>query len=201
QRGQEGRGLRGGGGGLRGTAQQDANQQPSQQQPDDQQQQQPQEAAQNSQRGGQRAGQQQANAGNRNIDGGDDQANPTRGFGGAGGNANHGPLTGEDYRDWSDRLRDVEEMVSDPRLRAEAARIRERARDVRIEFKRHSLPPNWNTVDLQLGQPLAQLRDEVDQELLRHESKDALVPIDRDAVPPEYAEQVRQYYERLGSGR
>ena len=29
-----------------------------------------------------------------------------------------GPLTGENFRGWSDRLRDVEEMVSDPTLRA-----------------------------------------------------------------------------------
>jgi hypothetical protein len=41
----------------------------------------------------------------------------------------------------------------------------------------------------------------VGQELLRHQSTEALVPIDRDAVPPQYAEQVRRYYERLGSGR
>ena len=39
------------------------------------------------------------------------------------------------------------------------------------------------------------------EELLRRESSEALVPIDREPVPPEYAEQVRRYYERLGSGR
>jgi hypothetical protein len=35
----------------------------------------------------------------------------------------------------------------------------------------------------------------------RRESPDALVPIDRDPVPPQFAEGVRRYYERLGSGR
>jgi len=45
------------------------------------------------------------------------------------------------------------------------------------------------------------LRDAVAQELLRRESAEALVPIDREPVPPEYAEKVRRYYERLGSGR
>ena len=30
---------------------------------------------------------------------------------------------------------------------------------------------------------------------------DALVPIDRDPVPPQFAEGVRRYYERLGSGQ
>jgi hypothetical protein len=37
--------------------------------------------------------------------------------------------------------------------------------------------------------------------VLRRESGDNLVPIDREPVPPEYVEQVRRYYERLGSGR
>ena len=45
------------------------------------------------------------------------------------------PLTGDDFRDWSDRLRDVEEMVDDPDLRAEASRIREQAREIRKELK------------------------------------------------------------------
>lgn len=112
-----------------------------------------------------------------------------------------GPLTGEGFRDWSDRLRDVEEMVGDPKLRAQAATIRERARAVRSEFTRHSKQPNWDVVQDTIGRPLAELRDQVSQELLRRESSEALVPIDREPVPPEYADQVRRYYERLGSGR
>jgi hypothetical protein len=56
-------------------------------------------------------------------------------------------------------------------------------------------------VDEQIGKPLAELRDAVAQELARRESNEALVPLDREAVPPQYADQVRKYYERLGSGR
>ena len=33
------------------------------------------------------------------------------------------PLTGDGFREWSDRLRDVEEMVDDPNLRSQAARM------------------------------------------------------------------------------
>ncbi|HEX8324698.1 MAG TPA: hypothetical protein VF595_12395 [Tepidisphaeraceae bacterium] len=130
--------------------------------------------------------------------------NPDQRGGGSSGpsdESNSGPLTGDDFRDWSDRLRDVEEMVSDPGLRDRAARIRERARDVRAELRRHSQQPNWNVVQETVGQPLAELRDAVAQELLRRDKPDALVPLDREAVPPQYAEQVRRYYERLGSGR
>ena len=41
---------------------------------------------------------------------------------------------------------DVEEMVDDPELRAEAARIRDRARGIRGEMKRHSQAPNWDLI-------------------------------------------------------
>jgi len=52
-----------------------------------------------------------------------------------------------------------------------------------------------------IGRPLVELRDKVAEELLRREASQALVPIDREPVPADYVEQVRRYYERLGSGR
>ncbi len=84
-------------------------------------------------------------------------------------------------------------------LRAEAARIRDRARALRAEFTRHSKQPNWDLVNQTIGEPLVELRDAVGDELLRRQSNEALVPIDRDPVPPEFAESVRRYYERLGN--
>jgi len=63
---------------------------------------------------------------------------------------------------------------------------------------RHSLPPNWNMVVDMVSKPLVELRDSVNQELMRRESSQALVPVDREPVPPEYAEQVRRYYEPPG---
>ena len=110
------------------------------------------------------------------------------------------PIYGKDFFDWSDRLRDVEEMISDPELRAEAARIRQQAKEIRKDVKRQSEPPNWEVVRKMVAEPLAKLEKRVAEELLRRTSKDALVPIDRDPVPPKYEEQVRRYYERLGSG-
>ncbi len=112
------------------------------------------------------------------------------------------PLTGEGFRDWSDRLRDVEEMVEDPELRSRAARIRDRAREVRVEFKRHSKTPQWELVEQMIAEPLRELKRDVAEELLRRSAeKHAPVPIDRDPVPSEFADAVRQYYESLGSGR
>jgi hypothetical protein len=91
-------------------------------------------------------------------------------------------------------------MVGDPRLRAEAARIRERAREMRAEYNRHSKEPNWDLVRDFVSRPLVELRDKVAEELMRRQGTEALVPIDREPVPPEFTEQVRRYYERLGSG-
>jgi hypothetical protein len=111
------------------------------------------------------------------------------------------PITGDDFVDWSDRLRNVEEMIADPELRAEAARIRDRARGIRQDVKRHSRPPNWDLVEMQVLKPLGELQDRVAEELLRRSSPKSLVPIDRDPVPPKYSEQVRRYYENLGSSQ
>ena len=111
------------------------------------------------------------------------------------------PIGGDDFVEWSDQLRDVEEMLDDPKLRAEAARIRDRARGFRVDLKRHSKEPSWDLVELQVAKPLAELRDRIAEELLRRTSKDAAIPLDRDPVPSRFADQVRRYYERLGSGK
>ncbi len=112
-----------------------------------------------------------------------------------------GPLTGSEFREWAERLRDVEEMISDPQLKSEAARIRDRAKEIRSELIRHSQAPNWDLVKLTISQPLVELRDRIGEQLQKRISKTSLVPIDRDPVPPPYAEQVRRYYERIGSGQ
>ena len=109
-----------------------------------------------------------------------------------------GPILGTEYTQWSDRLRDVEEMLDEPELRTQAARIRDRARAMRIAFKRHGKEPQWELVKLEIAKPLAELRSLVAEELARRESNEAIVPIDRDPVPMRYSELVRRYYEQLG---
>jgi len=120
------------------------------------------------------------------------------GGGGSDGGRRGGPLTGEGFVDWSDRLRDVEEMLDLPDLRTEVARIRDRARAVRLEYRRHGDKPDWAVVKLQIAGPLVEVRSRVAEELARRESNEALVPIDRDPVPARFSELVRRYYEQLG---
>ncbi|MBX3438430.1 MAG: hypothetical protein KF861_13140, partial [Planctomycetaceae bacterium] len=131
---------------------------------------------------------------------------PSESVSGGGGTTRPGgmerPLTGGDFAAWSDRLRDVEEMVDDPSLRARAAQIRDRARQMRIDLKqRHSESPNWDLVRSDVYGPLLELRDRLAEEIARREPTDGVVPLDRDPVPDRYTELVERYYERLGSGR
>lgn len=125
---------------------------------------------------------------------------PNRG-GDTGNGPVQSPLTGEDYRQWVDQLRDVEEMVTDPELRAEAARIREEAQEIRRDLKRHSQDPNWDLVQLEIVRPLQNLQDRVTEEILRRSSDREMVRTDRDPVPSQYQDAVQRYYERLGIGK
>jgi hypothetical protein len=118
--------------------------------------------------------------------------------GGVGGPGN--VITGEDFRNWADRMRDVEDMLGDPDLSAEVARIRDRAQEARIEYRRHSRLPDWSKLHDLVSEPLNELRTQINEEIRRKESPDALAPIDRDTPPAEFAEQIRRYYQRLGSG-
>jgi hypothetical protein len=114
---------------------------------------------------------------------------------------NSGPLTGNEFGPWSDRLRDVEEMVELPDLRNEVAVARDRARVVRQEFRKEHKKPDWAVVRSQIMKPLVEVRDQIADELARRQSNDALVPIDRDPVPTRYSDLVRRYYENLGKGK
>ena len=124
-------------------------------------------------------------------------------FLGEGIEANSGsrPITGEDNRRWTDRLRDVEESLDLPSVREKLVRVREDMRKMNREFKRHGKEPEWDLVDANLLKPLNELRRLLAQELAKRRSDKALVPIDRDPVPEKFDELVRRYYERLGKGK
>jgi hypothetical protein len=71
-------------------------------------------------------------------------------------------------------------LLDQPELRNEVANIRERARAMRVEFKRHSKEPQWPMVQTQIASRLVEVRNRISEELARRESNDSLVPIDRD---------------------
>ncbi|MGB0578296.1 MAG: hypothetical protein ACPGVU_01215 [Limisphaerales bacterium] len=114
---------------------------------------------------------------------------------------NAGPITGEDYADWADRMRNVEEMVSTDDMRNRLSTVRERVRKARAEFKRHSKEPKWALMENTVMSPLVEIRDEISDQLARMNSREAMVPIDRDPVPTRFADAVRRYYEKLGKDR
>ncbi len=116
-------------------------------------------------------------------------------------NAAGGPILGDGYAAWADRLRNIEEMVDSPAMRNAVAAARERVRQLRVDFKRDEKRPDWAVVKLEVVKPLVEIRSQISDELARRGSKDSLVPIDRDPVPNRYAESVRKYYEELGKDK
>jgi hypothetical protein len=122
--------------------------------------------------------------------------------GSAGDSIAGNPITGESYSSWSDSIRDVEELVRDPEMRAEAARIREAVRSMRVDYKRHAKEPEWPLVRQLIANPLQQLTEKVQEELLRLSAeRNALIPVDRDPVPSLYQQRLDRYYENLGTGK
>ncbi|MCL5281754.1 MAG: hypothetical protein M1376_17790, partial [Planctomycetes bacterium] len=111
-----------------------------------------------------------------------------------------GSFTDETFRDWSDRLRDVEDMLPQRNLREELARVWDNARTIRVESKRHGKEPQWDLVQTRVIRPLTELRERVSERLAQLQSTEAMVPIDRDPVPDRFTELVKTYFENLGQG-
>lgn len=135
------------------------------------------------------------------LDGADGGGGGIGGWEGGGDGRMRGPLTGEAFNRWAERLRDVEELLDSPELRSTVAAARERARLVRRDFRQDLKKPDWAVVRMEILEPLVEVRSRVADELSRRESKDSLAPIDRDPVPQRFAEALRRYYEELGKDR
>jgi hypothetical protein len=120
---------------------------------------------------------------------------------GSGPGGEEGPITGDNFQGFDERLRDLQDLLGEPRLRNQAARVRDRARSLRGEFKRHSRKPEWSLFEAQVLTPLSELRDHVVEELRRLQPDDKPTPVDRDPVPGRFSDLVRRYYESLGKGK
>jgi hypothetical protein len=110
-----------------------------------------------------------------------------------------GPITGTDFRSWADQLRDVQEMIDEPDLRNDLARVLDRAREMRTQYVRHAQGPQWNLLENLVLNPLVEVRQRVGEELARRDAS-TVAPLDRDPVPGRYAELVSRYYQSLGQG-
>jgi hypothetical protein len=123
-------------------------------------------------------------------------------IGGAhGGDGLAGPIVGDDFRNWTDRMRDVEQVVDSVELRGRLAMVRERVAAYRSEYKNYGRLPLAETVKTQVLQPMTEVRAQLQEDLARLENVRSLVPLDHDPVPDNYSELVRKYYEKLGGGQ
>ena len=123
-------------------------------------------------------------------------------IGGAhGGGGSAGPIAGDDFRNWTDRMRDVEQVVDSVELRGRLATVRERVAAYRADYKNFGRLPAAETVKTQVLQPMTDVRAQLQEDLARLENVRSLVPLDHDPVPDNYSELVRKYYEKLGGGQ
>jgi hypothetical protein len=124
--------------------------------------------------------------------------------GGGGGRAGlglNGPITGNEFVNWSDRMREVEQVVDSPDLRNQLAEARERVAAFRAEYRRRGQKPDAKTVRAQVLAPMAEVQARLQEDLARLANVKSLVPLDHDPVPENYSEMVRKYYEKLGGGQ
>ena len=112
-----------------------------------------------------------------------------------------GPITGNNYVNWSGRLRNVEQVLDPQDLRNQLATVRERVAVLRADYRERGQLPQSDVVRSQILAPMTQVRVWLQQELSRQENTASLVPLDRDPVPDNYSELVRKYYEKLGSAQ
>ena len=122
------------------------------------------------------------------------------GDGGSAGQSSN-PISGDNWNDWSDRLRNVEDILTRPELRNDAARIMDEARNLRIDSRRNDEPPQVDHLKLRIIKPLVELRDRVAEALAQKDSQRPQLQLDAAPVPERYREQVRRYAEQLGSGQ
>jgi hypothetical protein len=121
--------------------------------------------------------------------------------GGRAGLGINGPITGSDFVDWSDRMREVEEVVDSSDLRNQLAEARERVAAYRADYRRRGQKPDPDALRAQVLAPMAEVRARLREDLARLANVKSLVPLDHDPVPENYSEMVRKYYEKLGGGQ
>ncbi len=148
-------------------------------------------------RGGNRPADRQDRSGDRLALDANPESETADGWGGTGP---RGPFTDQRYRQWSDRLRDVQEMLPQQDLRDQMARIWDSVRTIRADSQRHGKEPQWGLVRNQVINPLVELRQRISDRLAQLQSDKAMVAIDRDPVPDRFTELVRTYFENLGQG-
>jgi hypothetical protein len=103
----------------------------------------------------------------------------------------------KEIKDWLLKLRNVEQLVRNSDQRQNLSGIRDRLRELYHDQKRQSKPPQANTIQQKIQQPLVQLLKKMDAsqlELLREKEQ---IQIDRDPIPDEFKKMVQEYFLNL----
>ena len=92
-------------------------------------------------------------------------------------------------------------MLPQADLRYNLAQVQDDARAMRIDFRRDNAAPEAATIQKKITNPLLELRQRISEELAKMTRENPIAPIARDAVPSEFRDLVRRYYEELGAGK
>jgi hypothetical protein len=155
---------------------------------------------------GARDGSQPTSDGGHAAGGGDRLRELVQQFGANNGGAHgagglNGPITGNDFVNWSDRMRDVEQVLESPDLRNQLATVRERVAGFRAIYRQSGARPDTNSLQVKVLGPMTEVRIQLQEDLARLQNIHSLVPLDHDPVPETYSDLVRKYYEKLGGGQ
>ncbi len=130
---------------------------------------------------------------------------PASGAGGGSGSSPNRSASGMwtaqdtvDFRNWTDRLQDLEAMVDVPEARSALARARGAARDLRRQSRESRVNPPQSVVQQQILEPLLEAETRIREALASTDQRNPLAPVERDPVPEKYSDVVRTYYEALG---
>ncbi|MCM8537039.1 MAG: hypothetical protein NE334_13960 [Lentisphaeraceae bacterium] len=117
------------------------------------------------------------------------------------GSDHDGPLTKQPkFKELVNNLRNVEDLLQNQKLRQKVASVRDRLRQMEMEKKRHSKAPTVSVINKSIIEPLAQLQEELNEELSKLNDTKGKIRLDKEPIPEEYEEQVRTYFDRLGKG-
>jgi hypothetical protein len=103
-----------------------------------------------------------------------------------------------DYRRWIEAIRDAEALLPDDNVNLRPlTRIREDIESMRRDYRRHSVPPQFDTYLDQIVRPLEETAARLDIQIRAMLEDHEFVLVQEDEVPVQYQKLVADYFKAL----
>lgn len=104
----------------------------------------------------------------------------------------------QDYQGWLENIRDAEALLpADSPYRRDLERIRFQIEEMRRDYRRHSLTPQFDLFLQAVGNPLASTADQLSAEIAKLLKEKEFVLTDDGSIPSNYRKPVAQYFKSL----